>query len=128
MKKDETWAQWKYRTDPKYKARRLESNKNYQIKQRSKIAKNRYKKRDPKKLQVYRERYERKHRRRYKKTHITKMKVFCPKHPKERLRKLHYVMNLKKDTGIRTTNWHYCKSCDKPYQLELVLDYKVVKE
>jgi len=127
LKKGETWAQWKYRTDPTYRKKRLKLNREYQAKLKKEHKKKKGN-RDPKKLKVYRDRYERKHRRRYKKTHITKVKVFCPKHPRERLRKMHYVMNLKKETGIRTTNWHYCRKCGKPYQLELVLDYKVVGE
>jgi len=126
MKKGETYAQRKYRTDPKYRKKRRELNRQYQDKLRKENEKKK-RKRDPKKLQEYRKRYEkrthgRKHLKgRYKvQGDIPRVKVFCEMHPGEKLRKMHYVMNQSKKSGIVTTNWFYCRKCDQPYEIELV--------
>ena len=60
-----------------------------------------------------------------------RVKVFCAKHPDEKLRKMHYIMNQKSNSGVRITNWYFCRKCNKPYQIELVSKkvfvYKVIE-
>lgn len=103
----------------KYKKTKIKK-KNYVKKLRRKKQIIKARKRYERKNKEKRKTASRKYYHRTKKINLTKIKVFCRKHPKERLRKMHYVMNQKGQKGIRTTDWHYCKKCKRPYQIELV--------
>ena len=200
---DESWFQWRYRTDPEFRKKQKNrslayskennkkvtkkrktkySKKNYTKNKQSKInAVKKWQKKNPDKLKKYRENqkrkyknrdpseitkrsrylkklrrkkqivkarrnYEKKHKkerqiasrkhyRKSKKYNIQRMKprvkVFCPIHPDEKLRKMHYIMNQKRNSGTRITNWYFCRKCNKPYHIKLVTEkvlvYKVIE-
>lgn len=140
---------WQNKNPNKVKQYRETQKRKYKNRSPREVAKrNRYLKKLRRKKQIVmaRRKYERTNRkarataskRRYRKSknyNVQRMKprvkVFCPKHPKEKLRKMHYVMNQKRNSGVKTTNWHFCRKCNKPYFVELiqelVLVYKAIK-
>lgn len=148
-KQIESVKKWQNKNPNKVKQYRETQKRKYKNRSPREIAKrNRYLKKLRRKKQIVmaRRKYERTNRKaratasrkRYRKSknyNVQKMKprvtVFCPKHPEEKLRKMHYVMNQKGNTGVKTTNWHICRKCNKPYFVELirelVLVYKAIE-
>jgi len=53
------------------------------------------------------------------------MKVYCKKHPAEQLRVMFIhtlrIERKKKQGTVLKTDWLFCKKCNKPYKVKVIL-------